>query len=207
MKCFFWWFFAHPQNEIQSMHFICWTLYTKTVTLALVLVSASTTKLNETKTTFLQPDFYLFLVSTDGGEKIITQQATVKECRTQEPRQHAEDERWHIEWLSVDNFQINGIKFRVEIYFASFLMEKQKSTAKKMRLNSKWKQDAWEQFCGKFKKNGFRGLLKYNKQIKSKYDSKLFTCWSSQEWHFRQFEKWHFFTASFLMSDSFLAIS
>lgn len=63
----------------------------------------------------------LSLVSTDGGEKIITQQATVKECRTQEPRQHAEDERWHIEWLSVDNFQINGIKFRVEIYFASFL--------------------------------------------------------------------------------------
>lgn len=53
--------FAHPQNEIQSMHFICWTLYTKTVTLALVLVSASTTKLNETKTTFLQPDFYLSL--------------------------------------------------------------------------------------------------------------------------------------------------
>lgn len=94
----------------------------------------------------------LSLVSTDGGKKIITQQATVKECRTQEPRQHAEDERWHIEWLSVDNFQINGIKFRVEIYFASFLMEKQKSTAKKMRLNSKWKQDAWEQFCGKFEK-------------------------------------------------------
>lgn len=83
---FFWWFSAHPPNEIQSMHSICWTLYTKTVTLALVLVSASTTRLNETKTTFLQPDFYLFLVSTDGGEKIITQQATVKECRTQEPR-------------------------------------------------------------------------------------------------------------------------